>query len=172
MDCLEIWTDMITRGWIILIRWSPDLPSSIMSTLTFLGFFFLDNHEIDCHDIFTWKKKRNGRPWSGIFSLRWPSWHQQGYFFQTWRHAAVSRAVLPMPSKVTFKGFRCCWKSVDRSSKPVIYAGGSICVLVSACYLWVNHRKYLNHATYVAWIQIIESSCAVLLLLCVNVKPH
>lgn len=72
----------------------------------------LDKHSIDCHDIFAWKKE-----WSTLrrdfqcvilqAQAEMTLMTSTGviFFFQTRHHAAVSRAVLPMPSKLTFKGF-------------------------------------------------------------------
>lgn len=123
----DLWTAI---GWIALkfvqtwsledeSYWFVDPLTCLLASWAHWHFCFfsfsltcLDKHSIDCHDIFAWKK-RMVDPEAGfsVCNSPSPSWDDPhdingGYFFfQTRHHAAVSRAVLPMPSKLTFKGF-------------------------------------------------------------------
>lgn len=141
MDCLEICTDMITRGWIVLIRWSPDLSSSIMSTLTFLFFSFsltcLDNHSIDCHDIFAWKK-RMVDPEAGfsVCNSPSPSWDDPhdingGYFFFSDSTSCCCEPSSASDAKQTYvQGFFVVVENPWTNPLICYYAGRSICVFV------------------------------------------
>lgn len=123
----DLWTAI---GWIALkfvqtwsledeSYWFVDPLTCLLASWAHWHFCFfsfsltcLDKHSIDCHDIFAWKKE-----WSTLrrdfqcvilqAQAEMTLMTSTGviFFFQTRHHAAVSRAVLPMPSKLTFKGF-------------------------------------------------------------------